>query len=168
MPTGVYKRPTLEENFRNGYTVNPQTGCWEWKNSVGKNQYGHMGIGKKTSPAHRVSYELFIGEIPEGLFICHKCDNKPCVNPMHLFVGTQKDNMTDAQSKGIIPTAPHPSHTAYVAGCRCIECCECNTAYNKKWRDKNEEHKKQYDKTRRSTPEYKAKAREQYLARKNK
>ena len=57
--------------------------------------------GKKINGAHRVSYEIFKGKIPEGLFVCHSCDVKRCVNPDHLWVGTQQDNMMDHLKKGL-------------------------------------------------------------------
>lgn len=69
----------------------------------GPNGYGQIGLGKGTrrlAYVHRVSYELEVGVIPAGAYICHRCDNPPCVRPDHLFVGTQLDNMRDAASKG--------------------------------------------------------------------
>lgn len=133
---GNWKNITLSESdrFNKSYKINQKTGCWENHAALKKNRYGTITFNGVHIVAHRASYMKYIGEIPEGLKICHRCDNKPCCNPFHLFLGTQKDNMQDAQSKGIIPTAPHPSHSAYVGGCRCLECKALNTEYNKKWR----------------------------------
>lgn len=62
--------------------------------------YGKIRINKKVNLVHRLSYEEYVGDIPEGMFVCHTCDNPPCFNPDHLFVGTPDDNMKDMVSKG--------------------------------------------------------------------
>lgn len=73
--------------------------CWLWIGPYMSNAYGHMSVGNKRTGAHRYSYELHYGPIPKGLFICHKCDNKQCVRPSHLFAGTHKENMDDMRQK---------------------------------------------------------------------
>lgn len=75
-------------------------GCWLWKDIVGSHGYGSLSFRMGRLLAHRVSYELFNGDIPKGYFVLHKCDNRKCVNPAHLFTGTQKDNVEDMESKG--------------------------------------------------------------------
>jgi hypothetical protein len=78
--------------------------CWEWQGGRTPDAgYGLFGVRFKPSRyvvAHRVSYELNCGPIPEGMKVCHKCDNPPCVRPDHLFLGTQADNVEDMRSKG--------------------------------------------------------------------
>jgi hypothetical protein len=74
--------------------------CWEWQGQINKAGYGRFRIGKSMPQAHRVSYELAIGPIPEGMKVCHKCDNPKCCNWHHFFLGTQADNVADMITKG--------------------------------------------------------------------
>jgi hypothetical protein len=74
--------------------------CWIWLGSYNENGYGVFHYDKKLKLAHRFSYEFYKGEIPKGLFVCHSCDNTACVNPDHLWLGTQEDNMNDMIAKG--------------------------------------------------------------------
>jgi hypothetical protein len=78
--------------------------CWEWKKGVDSCGYGMVSHGNRSMQrTHRVSYELMVGKIPEGKYVCHTCDNPLCVNPKHLFIGTQFDNMRDMINKGRAP-----------------------------------------------------------------
>jgi hypothetical protein len=82
--------------------------CWLWLAVKNQDGYGRFRHGKKLYSAHRVSYELHIGPIPEGLCVLHSCDTPACVNPSHLFLGTQNDNIQDMERKG---RAKHPKNT---------------------------------------------------------
>jgi hypothetical protein len=75
--------------------------CWEWQGGRDGKSYGRVGFERKASqPAQRVAWRLTYGPIPEGMVICHHCDNPPCCNPSHLFAGTQRDNIADRHAKG--------------------------------------------------------------------
>ena len=77
----------------------PNSGCWLWIGST-SHGYGQTNINGRPQRTHRVSYEYHIGPIPDDQCVLHKCDNPPCVNPSHLFLGSQQENLKDMKVKG--------------------------------------------------------------------
>lgn len=113
-----------EERFRAKFVIDPAAGCWLWQGRLAKGGYGIFYTGEKKDGdhrrsvnvfAHRWSFQHFVGVIPMDLFVCHSCDNPPCVNPDHLWLGTAADNMADMVAKGRSAKAPlSPEHRAAI------------------------------------------------------
>lgn len=95
-----YPRPPLEQRFREKFLPEPNTGCWLWTGAIHHGGYGVIWRDGRNHHAHRISYELHIGPIPDDLFVCHTCDVRICVNPDHLWLGTALDNNRDRERKG--------------------------------------------------------------------
>lgn len=110
------------DRFWSGVSPTDPEDCWEWQKYVCPSTgYGRLAgpDGYQKIGAHRASWLLHFGEIPTGLFVCHTCDNRRCVNPGHLFLGTPRDNHRDMWDKGrgSKPPAPPPGRTASERRC---------------------------------------------------
>lgn len=89
------------KGFAERSSVHPVTGCWEWTGSINKQGYGVYSVLSHPHLAHRRAYQLANpGEDISALLVCHKCDNRKCISPEHLFSGTQSDNIKDCVAKG--------------------------------------------------------------------
>jgi hypothetical protein len=93
-------KPITKDRIEEKVEKIPEAGCWIWMGSTQVCGYGEILSSNRKMLAHRASYEVFIGPIPKGMYVCHACDNVYCVNPNHLFLGTQKQNMQDMVAKG--------------------------------------------------------------------
>lgn len=101
------KTRSAEQRFWQKVDVRGEEECWEWRGARSGNRYGNFTIGQRQMGAHRYAWELANGPVPDGLFVLHACDNPPCVNPKHLFTGTQLHNRTDCKTKGRTAAGDH-------------------------------------------------------------
>lgn len=95
-----YRQPECSLKCRLLNRIEKKDKCWEWKGTINTMGYGEMCVQGRIQRAHRLSYILFKGEIPKGIFVCHICDNPKCINPDHLWLGTAKQNNEDCLRKG--------------------------------------------------------------------
>lgn len=132
-----------------------QSGCWHYTGFINKGGYGTIGFrGNRCFLAHRVSWILHVGEIPQGLFVLHKCDNRKCVNPDHLFLGTIQDNVDDMYAKGRANNviAGHQKHWThckhghsfeldgvYISNTGRRRCKKCHNQCTKEWAKRNKQ-----------------------------
>lgn len=93
----------LIRRFAAKYVAGKPDECWEWTAGCNRRGYGKFSIGKRTFGAHRIAYFLAKGDIPDDLLVRHTCDNPPCVNPAHLVLGTQAQNIADMDARGRRP-----------------------------------------------------------------
>ncbi len=95
-----YTRPTEEERFWSKVDVRAPDECWPWSSALNEHGYGVFGGRKLPVLAHRAMWQVFNGPIPAGMCVLHHCDNPRCVNPAHLWLGTNADNTADMMTKG--------------------------------------------------------------------
>ena len=91
---------TAQERFETKFSKAEDGDCWNWVASKDRHGYGMLWFDGRLQVSSRVAYQLYVGKIPSGLCILHHCDNPACVNPDHLFLGTQADNVQDCENKG--------------------------------------------------------------------
>jgi len=106
-------KPTFEERFWNNVDRREPDECWEWMRKSFVKGYGRIRRNGRKEMVHRISWELHFGPIPEGMMVCHHCDNRKCCNPAHLFLGTGSDNMQDMiqKGRGIQPNQQGENHS---------------------------------------------------------
>lgn len=111
---------TIEERFWSKVAIGTPGECWEWQRSRKGDGYGQFRVSPGESPqrASRIAWALTYGEIPVGLWVLHRCDNPPCCNPHHLFLGTPADNHADMVAKGRACGPRRESYPALVRGVR--------------------------------------------------
>jgi hypothetical protein len=100
MSNAAVSRLSIAERLWRAVSPEPNSGCWLWTGTVNSWGYPLLSIGNKVRSGHRLSYETFRGPIPEGMCVCHTCDIPSCINPDHLWIGTNADNSSDKQKKG--------------------------------------------------------------------
>jgi len=136
-----------EERFWSKVNIGNKNDCWEWTAGTRgkKTGYGCFKYNGKVTDSHRMSWFITHGYFPENL-VCHKCDNRLCCNPNHLFEGTYSDNMKDCVKKGrhgskkgeenplYKPLKEHGTSNGYKKGCKCKKCLKYHSENMREWR----------------------------------
>lgn len=122
---------SLSERLLNMSIPEPNSGCFIWLGATNPDGYGNVRVGSRTDgtrrqlKAHRAAWSAFVGEIPDGVHVLHRCDNPACINPEHLFLGTHTDNMRDMVAKGravLIPPTVGQGSSNHRYGFRATHC----------------------------------------------
>jgi hypothetical protein len=103
---------SVTARFERKFIPEPNTGCYLWTAAVNPRGYGHFCVNGVVRDAHRVAYELYVGQIPPRMCVLHRCDVPGCVRPDHLFLGTQPDNLKDMTAKGRRSAARGEKHSS--------------------------------------------------------
>ena len=112
---------TLRERFESKYEAVTESGCWIWVAQTNAKGYGRLRNDGGSTYAHRISYQLYKGEVPGDMLVLHSCDNPTCVNPAHLRLGTNSDNMIDMYQRNRFPNQTLNTKTAKIIYNRCKE-----------------------------------------------
>ena len=119
------------------HTEKLENGCMIWKGAKRNTGYGSINWNGISTTTSRIVLELMLGKQNNSIYACHTCDNPSCINPDHLFWGTNKENIKDAQDKGRFPIAQHGTRAKYVSGCKCKECLKAEANYARNRRHEN-------------------------------
>jgi HNH endonuclease len=111
MPRNLWKNVPMLKRFERKYIPEPNSGCWLWTGVLHEGGYGEFREAGSRIRAHVWAYKTFVGSIPVGLFVLHKCDVRSCVNPEHLYVGTKRQNTADAIARDRFPRGENHSAT---------------------------------------------------------
>lgn len=121
MARSYTKGMTIKEKLDHYSIPEPNSGCWLWIGSASLKGYGILHTKNGNKGAHRLSWIENYGDIPVGMFVCHKCDTPACINPEHLFLGTVQDNVDDAKNKGRFERSGEKNYNAILTSAQVVK-----------------------------------------------